>query len=205
MVLLLVCSRYSSLFFQHSLGADIVAGAASSVRGVIDAVGMAACVISNVRLPDAVSLPSFVACSGNKTVAIIGATEELTDKLAGAKLVYGAYHNTFSGSSVNAMWNGIITKHGHRNTENHWYKDLPVVSNSTDCVYVTDPVNAVNAVTHLVFYDTKGKNGSLSLKDVLPRLIELTDDTKAAVIEKVFEKCAISAASTTDEVLALIK
>lgn len=88
------------------VGANIVFGQQASVRGLIEAIGHAASVISNTPESNGVVLPSTVVTKAGQSVVVLGLGKE--DNVLQGKTVYGAYYNHLSTTGISAVFNGAI-------------------------------------------------------------------------------------------------
>ena len=58
-----------------SAGANVVAGVQAPVRGIVDALGVAAAVLFNAKFADSVALPSLGLQRGGRTALLVNASD----------------------------------------------------------------------------------------------------------------------------------
>lgn len=161
---------------KRIVGANVIASESSPVRGIIDALGLAATVVMNARSADTIALPSCTLTKDKKTVVVVNASDSVVEKAASANSLYGAYHNAITTQGVSALWNGIIAKAPQTNAS-----DVPHVVNGGLAAVSMPPNNMAFAPEVFVFYEEGASKANLSEEDAVKRIVALTDDSKSAL------------------------
>jgi hypothetical protein len=187
------------------VGANIVAGSETPVRGIIDAIGLAASVLANQRLPNIVAIPSLSITKAKDTTIIIGlngsddSTSNVIEKLQSTGNLYGAYHNILGADiGVSAGWNGLITSATAPSTSS---TPLVVVGGETALPLV--PNNLAFPANHFIFVEQGVKKSTkLTTEEATQRIVALADETKAGVIAKLLENAKISIVGSASDALS---
>ena len=145
-------------------GANVCAGSAVSVMGIVDAVGSAYCGTFNEKFSDAVALSSLSLVKNGETALVVGAPDEFTQSTIAKKTIYGAYHNVISTAGTSAVWNGAIVPSTDGSGSNS-----PAVVVKGSSVRVLNPNNLAFAPSSLFFYEAGAKKSKLSTADAVKR------------------------------------
>ena len=183
--------------YIHDTGGDIVAGEQVPLRGIVDSVALAASVCVNGQQNGAVALPACtVFTAGTSVKAVLNAPDDAISELDQKKdvAVYGHYGSIFSEDGVSAMFNGYIasSKTASKNTD-IYCNDVPSVVVGDSTVQALEPVNMINPVESVYFYDAKASSKSeLSKEDGIKRILAHVDnDGKNDDVMKVFAKTKV--------------
>jgi hypothetical protein len=167
-------------------------GSQVPVRGIIHAIGHAACVLKNVQHPNSVTLPSTVLAQGNKTAVIFGGGDDVLDAAAEAGLLYGAYHNTLSAEGVSAVWGGYIGSAAKAQASQLGSLTAPVVSVGGRAAVHAYPNNLAHPVKNFVFYEKGATKGKLSMEEALTRIVSLSEEAKTEAIKAILQNATVS-------------
>eukprot|EP00607_Mallomonas_marina_P003299 CAMPEP_0182428482 /NCGR_PEP_ID=MMETSP1167-20130531/23056_1 /TAXON_ID=2988 /ORGANISM="Mallomonas Sp, Strain CCMP3275" /LENGTH=396 /DNA_ID=CAMNT_0024611417 /DNA_START=101 /DNA_END=1291 /DNA_ORIENTATION=+ len=179
------------------VGGTVVAGRTAPVRGLVEALGLASCVLMNERAPEVLALPSLCVSKGKETILIIGADDAITEAVLAKGNLYGAYHNVIiPGVGVSALWGGVIAPSASLTSTSV----VPSVIVGNKTAVKSDPNNLVFPVTEFIFVE-KGST-KITKEEAIKKLVDLTDETKARVAEAVLKGAKVSAVSTVKAVLA---
>ncbi len=176
------------------VGANVVVGGGAPVKGLVDAVAHAACVLVNAHYSGVVALSSLSVSNGKDTAVVIGADESLIEA-AGAK-VYGAYGNVLSADGVSALFNGVIGAPKSSGA-------VPTVVVGGKAAVALEPVNLTFPAKKIVFYEKGGKTGPISEDEAVKRILALTDDSKAAVAAAIVKGAKLSTSGSAADAVAI--
>lgn len=160
------------------VGGTVLAGSAAPVRGLVQAIGLASCVLINERRADALAIACLTVTKGSETVVIVGADDAAVESSLAAGTLYGAYHNVIvPGVGVSALWGGVI---GPSTTVSE-PSSVPSVVVGGKMAISTSPNNLCAPMTHLVFVEKGAKKASLSEAEATSKLLALVDESKAGI------------------------
>ena len=147
-------------------GANILVGDDVPLRGLVDAVGLAAdALINEDETAAGFSVASTVLSKGGSTSVVIGASDDLVSAAAQKGLLYGAYNNYITSFGVSALWNGYITQ-----TSTGAKSTSTGVTVKGDVVLASPPDNLINPPSEFIFVDKDAtKKGPVSEQDALSK------------------------------------
>lgn len=160
-------------------GADISVGAATPVRGMIEAIATAACEVMNGKLADSVAIPSCTVVKNGVTTVIVNADDSVVD--AFENHIYGAYANLISPNGVSALFNGVIGTAPSSLAATSKFTAPHVVVNGKS-IKALQPYNMVGKASTLVFFEAGAAKKSLNEADMIARLVDITDESKVEAI-----------------------
>jgi hypothetical protein len=161
------------------VGADISVGASTPVRGMIEAIAVAACEVINGKVADSVAVPSCTVVKNGVTTVIVGADDSVVD--AFESNVYGAYANLITPNGVAALFNGVIGAAGSSTAAASKFS-APLIVNGGKAVKAVQPDNMISKPASIVFFEAGATKKALSEEDIVNRLVALSDDTKKEAI-----------------------
>lgn len=167
-------------------------GSQVPVRGIIHAIGHAACVLKNTQHANSVTLPCTVLAQGKHTAAIFGGSDDLAEAAADAGLLYGAYHNTLSAEGVSAVWGGYIGSAAKAQATHLGSQSAPVVVVGGRAAVHAHPNNLANPAKHIVFYEKGAAKSKLSADEAHKRILTLTEEAKSDVIKAILQNASVS-------------
>jgi hypothetical protein len=163
------------------------------VRGLIDAVGHAASVLSNTQHPSAVTLPCTVLAKGKETAVILGGGDDVLDAAAQAGTLYGAYHNTLSPEGVSAVWGGYVSSNAAAASVSQLGStSTPVVVVGGKAAVANYPNNLAHPAKHVVFYEKGAAKSKLSADEALKRVVALSEESKTDAIKAILQNTVVS-------------
>ena len=151
--------------FYFLLGANIIAGSKTPVRGLIEAIGHATTVLVNEQQSMSLALPSSTFVKDKSTCVVIGSDDSINEALYASKSLYGAYHNILTSDGVSACWNGVL---GSATPSNSL---VPSVVVSGKCAVALPPDNLAPPATHIVFYEKGAKKASISEEEAVKKYV----------------------------------
>jgi len=184
---------------EEIVGANVIVGGAAPVSGLVDAIGHATTVLLNAQAADAVALPSTSLVKGEQTAVILGADESVVDAAAQSGMLYGAYHNVLSAEGVSALWNGYL---GSASTAGS-SSSTPQVAVDGKAVVTCEPNNLAFPATHVIIYEKGAKKSKLSADEATKKLVEMTDDSKEAVIKAILNGLTVSVIGKASDVKSI--
>eukprot|EP00597_Dinobryon_sp_UTEXLB2267_P007633 CAMPEP_0170082640 /NCGR_PEP_ID=MMETSP0019_2-20121128/18161_1 /TAXON_ID=98059 /ORGANISM="Dinobryon sp., Strain UTEXLB2267" /LENGTH=403 /DNA_ID=CAMNT_0010297579 /DNA_START=203 /DNA_END=1414 /DNA_ORIENTATION=+ len=188
------------------VGANIVAGAKTPIKGIVEAVGFATNVLVNEKFASAVALPSLSLVKGDKTVLVVNASDEVLSSALESKSfgVFGAYSNVITAAGVTPLFNGIICSEATAATVKAvGYKQIPSVVVSGQTAVAMHPNNLANPVSHIAFFEEGVAKSVLTEADALQKLLNLTDESKTEAIKSILSGVTFSVIGTTKDVVNL--
>lgn len=181
------------LLFLYTLGANIVVGSEVPVRGLIEGVGHAACVLANTQQPTAVTLPCTAIAKGKDTAIVIGGGDEVVAAAAQAGTLYGAYHNTLSPEGVAAIWGGYISPSAaNAKASQQGSSVTPIVVVEGKAAVANHPNNLAYPAKHIVFFEKGASKGKLSTEEALTRLVALSEEVKTDALKVILQNATVS-------------
>lgn len=166
---------------DNLVGANVSAGSACSVLGIVDAIGNAYCGTLNEKVPSAAALASLTMVKGKDTGIVIGAPDEFIQFALSKNILYGAYHNVLSATGTSAVWNGAVAPAGGTSGS-----DIPSVVVKGSAIRVVNPNNLAFSPSSLFFYEAGAKKSTISPADAVKRLIATSgEDSKVDVFTEI--------------------
>ena len=170
-------------------GANIVADGNASIRGVVEAYGVAAAAMINDEIPTSITVPSVASSNGSLTTFFAGNfSDDFVNKVHAKGSLYGAYYNTLSPLGVSAVFGGFIgsakADSSGSAVASFGPKRSPVVVSGNVTTVDLSPDNAVASPKVVVFVDKSAK--SISLDEAAAKLLESCgsdDDAKVAAVK----------------------
>lgn len=180
------------------VGGTVLAGSAAPVRGLVQAVGLASCVLINERRADSLAIPCLTVTKGSETVVIVGADDAAVESSLAAGTLYGAYHNVIvPGVGVSALWGGVIGPAAATTIAS----SVPSVVVGSKKAVSVNPNNLCAPLTHLVFVEKGVKKSNLSEAEATSKLLALVDESKAGVAGAVVKGIKISVVGDAKDAL----
>jgi hypothetical protein len=163
-----------------------VADSNASVRGVVEALGQAACAMLNAEGAQSVTLPSVVSAKGAKTTLFAGSfSDAFVSKVHAKGSLYGAYYNTLAEAGVSAVFGGFIGPSAAVPAPAAFCfaaQTSPVIVCGDLASVALSPDNLVSSPASVVIVDPSAP--SLSLEEAAARLAESSgDEAKAEVVK----------------------
>jgi hypothetical protein len=150
---------------EQIVGANIIVGEDAPIRGLVDSLGHATCVLMNEQQPDSIALASTsIVNKDGKTTIVIGGEDNVSEAALSKGILYGAYHNILSKYGVTALWNGLISKSSTSTDIN-----TPVVVVGGKSAIANSPNNISNPVDTIIFYENGASKGKLSEEKAVER------------------------------------
>lgn len=181
----------------------MVAGSASPLSSIINAVGSASAVLVNQNIADVAVLPSAAFVKGDKTVVVLNASNEVVAAgiKSGASL-YGQFANAVALNAVGAVWNGCVL-----DASNPVYGSaLPPLKLSAGYLHAHSPDNLTFPANKLVLFDEKSTSGGSTGKDALTTTLnKLTDEKKSAIAQKLAENTSFEVISNASQIANAFK
>jgi len=176
------------------VGANVIAGESAPVRGLIAAVGEAACVLINAQSATSIAVPSIALTKGNDTIVVINGDDSLATSAAQKKTLYGAYHNVLSTNGVSALWNGYI---GATSTNG----SLPTVVVGGQAAVALEPNNLAFPSKEIYFFEEGATKGKLTEEEAIKKLVDITDESKKEVAGSILKGANIYVTGSTSDIL----
>lgn len=176
------------------VGANVVVGGGAPVKGLVDAIAHAACVLVNSQYSGVIALSSLSVTNGKDTAVIVGADDSVVEA-AGAK-TYGAYGNVLSADGVSALFNGVIGAPKSTGA-------IPSIVVGGKSAVALEPVNLTFPAKKIVFFEKGGKSGSISEEEAVKKIVALTDDSKAAVAAAIVKGAKLSVLGSASDAVSI--
>ncbi len=188
-------------------GANVIAGAQSSIRSIVDALSIASSAIINAEKAHSLALPSLVVNKGSETIAVVGnISNALVGKALSSGTLYGAYCNVLCANGVSAVFNGAIvsstdisptTFSGFTPREPH-----PAVVSNESSVKILNPDNLTFPVSTFIFI---GSEPNLTVDEAAAKLIQLSgDETKLETARSLLTTAKIVVVRSEEDVVPFV-
>lgn len=176
------------------VGANIVAGESAPVRGIVAAVGEAACAVINAQTTSSIAVPSVSFTKGNDTVVVINGDDSIAIAAAQKKSLYGAYHNVLSTTGVSALWNGLIGAAAPNGS-------LPTVVVGGQAAVAIEPNNLAFPSKEIYFFEKGASKKKLTEEEALNKLVGFTDESKKEIAASILKGVSVYVAGSASDVL----
>ena len=176
------------------VGANVVAGEGAPVRGIVAAIGEAACALINEQNTSSIAVPSVSFTKGNDTVVVINGDDSIVTAAAQKKTLYGAYHNVLSTNGVSALWNGYIGAASSNGS-------LPTVVVGGQAAVALEPNNLAFPSKEIYFFEKGASKKKLTEEEALNKLVGLTAESKKEIAGSILKGVSVYVAGSANDVL----
>lgn len=183
------------------VGANVLVGDGVPLRGLIDAIGHAASVVSNALNTLSVSLNSVSIVKGDKTALIVGYDDSVIDAAISKNMLYGAYQNFVSVDGVSAFWNGVVSKNISTKQND---QTVPIIEIQDKKLAQLIPNNFAHPVSHLSFYNAGSSKENITEEEAIKRLVTLTDENNLEAIKQIIKGKKLSIIGSASDAVSLI-
>jgi hypothetical protein len=173
-------------------GADVCIGSHAPLRALIDAIALAAVGTLNVQHADCLAVPSCAMVKDGKSTLVVNADDSIVDAAQANGSLYGAYAIALSPSGMSSLFNGYIGAVPAQASINK-FAAAYVVNGGLTAVPL-QPDNMAALPQSIVFFEAGAAKKALTAEEAVSRFIDLTDETKKAVIEAFVKgaKCSVA-------------
>ena len=179
---------------ESIVGADIIVGSKTPVRGLVEAIAHASSVLINESQPQSLALPSASFTTDKASVVVVGADDATVDKLAANKSLYSAYSNILTESGVSAGFNGFIGK-PTASTDG-----APSVVVGDKAASTVSPDNLTVPCTHLAFFEKGGKKGAITAEEAVAKIVAIAGEFKADLAAALVKNAKCSVVTSSSDV-----
>ena len=180
------------------VGANVVAGGAAPIRGLIDAIGLATTVYMNSTQKDILALSSTCIVKGSSTILIIGADDTVIDAAASKSVLYSAYHNAVSKNSVYSLWNSYIGTGAIAPGE------IPSIVSGGRIIKPLAQKSAASSPTSIIFFEAGAMKKALTQEEGLRKILDVTDAAKSDTAKEILSGKNIYVVGNASDALSLL-
>jgi len=196
------------------VGGNVVAGEQAPVRGIIEAITLAASVVvnNNPNIGNTLSIPTATSFSLGKDSThsglLVGAPDDVVEAVSQKHTLYSPYGIIVNDQGMSAMWNGYIgnkssAEPASDNNNNQWHARVPPVIVGNHGTVVHEPHNVAHTAQHILFYEKGGKKTEITTDDVVKRVAALTEASKADYIRSLLQDMKGYVVGSAEDVLSL--
>lgn len=180
------------------VGANVVAGGAAPICGLIDAIGLATTVYMNSTQKDILALSSTCIVKGSSTILIIGADDTVIDAAASKSVLYSAYHNAVSKNSVYSLWNSYIGTGAIAPGE------IPSIVSGGRIIKPLAQKSAASSPTSIIFFEAGAMKKALTQEEGLRKILDVTDAAKSDTAKGILSGKNIYVVGNASDALSLL-